>query len=452
MRRKMRPMGRDGAAGDAGLGRALVLVAALALVGTKAQAESRAVVVGIDDYAGLGEGAALAGAVADARRYRDLLIRSRGFEARQVTLLTDDAATSDAILTAVIDELIGRTGARDRAVFYFAGLGTLVAGEAEGASVPAIVSHDTGSLLGRIPEDMMADLFDLIPDREVMVVIDASFAGAERDPGGDVRARGVLPDGRAPGPPANELFGQGAVARNVWNAAGPGQVAWEEDGAGVFTGAFLAGQSGAADSDGDGQVSNGELLAFVEERAEDWCRATPACSMTGRGFVPAFADGPRPADPPVPTSSQGDGFAELLAFVTEELAPTNAAGLRLSLEGPEPLRIGDTATLIAEADRPGRLLLLDLHAAVGLTVVAPDLALGGERAEPLALRFRAAEPVGSGAFIGVLLDGAEAGEVLPETPAGEPGRLLGGLSEALRRLSDRGAAWSATVLPYEIAP
>ena len=169
---------------------------ALLCAATTAFAEDRAVVIGIDDYSALGHQVALKGAVADAKAFRNFLVEHWGFRSDQVTLMTDGDASSPAIMDAVIDELIGKTDSGDRVVFYFAGLGGRVGGDTDetDAKSKVLLSHDADTFLGKLPETVLSDLFDLLEDRNVTLVIDASVAGTaalgESAPG-EIGTRGV---------------------------------------------------------------------------------------------------------------------------------------------------------------------------------------------------------------------------------------------------------------------
>ena len=103
--------------------RALSLIALLAAA--PAVAEDRALVVGIDDYAALGATAGLNGAVADAERFAAYLTERAGFAPDAVTVLADGDATAEAILGALVQDLLQQTRPGDRVVFYFAGKGAL---------------------------------------------------------------------------------------------------------------------------------------------------------------------------------------------------------------------------------------------------------------------------------------------------------------------------------------
>ena len=85
----------------------LSTVAATALLGSAANAGDRALVVGIDDYSDIGLEAPLSQDADDAQRFATFLVDTMGFAGDEITLLTNDAATSTAITNAVIDRLIG---------------------------------------------------------------------------------------------------------------------------------------------------------------------------------------------------------------------------------------------------------------------------------------------------------------------------------------------------------
>lgn len=416
-------------------GRAVALAGLLAAGAAQvAPAEDRALVIGIDDYAAIG--ARLEGAAADARRMRDHLVADWGLGPGQVTLLLDGAATSDSILDAVTAELTGGTEPGDLAVLYFAGMGSVVAGGPRREPVRALLAHDADSPLGAIQEDLLADLLDLIPDRRVVVVIDASFEGAG-PPAGELRRRSA-PTEAEPGR-WSWPFGQGQAVRAVWNAAGQGQAAWEEAGQGVFTRAFLAA--------GPGPDAPGEaLLAGIAAELAAWCQAARPCDATGTGLAPSFAAGPRTpeAEPPPAT--------EPLPAL-EELVTARGEGLALSLEGPEPLRVGDRATLRLGGLAPGRLILVGRHGDAPPEVLAPDLPVAAPAPSGLALGFRAAEPPGQGRLVAVLLEGwspERDGPLLPDPDLAGAGPFLDALRDLLAARDP--ALWSGGLLAYDIGP
>jgi hypothetical protein len=231
-------------------------------------AHKRALCIGIDAYPG---GDALRGAVADARAWEQVF-RDRGFD---TTLLLDGAATRDAIVTAMVS-LIGSSVAGDVIAIQFSGHGTYVDdldgdeqdehGAYDEAWCP--VDFRQGSLL---VDDDLAPIWDLIPDGvSVTLFLDCCHSGSasrgeNTPPAGDSRARWVdMPhDATAryraqrgapveeewqvaararvvalePGRTRNTAKSRPAVTRREVTIAAcqPRQVAWENNGHGVFT-------------------------------------------------------------------------------------------------------------------------------------------------------------------------------------------------------------------------
>jgi len=452
-----------------------VLALALLAAGT-ASAEDRALLVGIDDYSAIDGAPLLTGAVADVERMSDLLTGPMGFQDDQITRLVDGEATADAIVSALIDRLVGETTAGDRVFLYFAGLGTTLL-----TGTPALLAHDGDSVLGEIPLSTITDVLAFISDREVHVMIDAGFDGGL--PG----TRGLA--GRATETP---LDFDGATG--VWMAAGPGQFAWETAGAGVFTAAWIDGLTEAtADADSDGALTADELSAHVTERLSDWCDGAGRCLATGRGLAPRFAGageailferpaavrpepGPTPG-PILPDDDAPSSFRETVGFVTDLFAPSNDAGLSLSISGGERLAVGDFVTFSVSSERAGALVLLDVDptgalaqvypsrlSAEGATRLAPGRALSipsvlGVNGKPL--RIRVTEPAGQGVLLGLFIEG-ELPELTALLPAGLDGGTVRNAGQSLFEISQRllaleadpesDIAWSATYLPYRIEP
>lgn len=108
-----------------------MLLGALAVAGA-ARASDQALVIGVNNYAGLRPGSSLNGCVPDAKLMEEKL-KGYNFE---VTLLTDEQATKNGILSAIA-ALKDRLSGNDKVVVYFAGHGTT-----EGDSSAAILPSD----------------------------------------------------------------------------------------------------------------------------------------------------------------------------------------------------------------------------------------------------------------------------------------------------------------------
>jgi len=200
-----------------------------------------ALVVGVGDYAATvdGESIDIPAASTDARAFRDLLVETFGFPARNVCLLRDGQATRERFF-AGYDATFGKVAKGDDVVLYFAGHGSRTPGRDQ-----TYVLHD--SRTDGVPdvtsieiEQRMVDTYLRTP--HVAVFIDASHAGGARGgPPSGVIERWVP---HAADAPKERLPNNPRIAREmpdmVWLHAAPdGMPALERDGHGVFTAGLI---------------------------------------------------------------------------------------------------------------------------------------------------------------------------------------------------------------------
>lgn len=464
-----------------------------------ALAEDRALIVGIDTYPGLSGHAPLTGAVTDAVAFRDFIATEMGFQEHQITLLTNQDATSDAIINGLIDKLIAETVAGDRVVIYFAGRGGRIASGAGSEQLQdVLLAADAPSVLGNLPSDALADILDIIPDRRTTLIVDASFADA---PNAVVAtARGSATERISAEPGSHMPFGATDDNRAVWNASAPGQPAWEQNGRGIFMQSFIEGLStGAADANSNGKITNAELLSYLRDRSKSWCEVSTDCAAETGELTPNFAGpvqddaigdpAPKAVVQPVSqtaelplATTQDDrkiGYDETIGFVTDLFLPSNDANLTLDLTGGTTLHLGKTVEFQATAEADGTLVLLDINPKGELAQIFPSslsregdtrMRTGqtlripsGQSANGLPIRIRVTEPTGKGFLLGLFVedDLPSLTAVLPENLQGGPipnaGQYLYELAQDLLRLqADDGTSkpvrWSATYLPYTINP
>jgi len=169
-----------------------------------------ALLIGINDYtasrlATVGAAAPnrdwpnLFGAVNDAAAMRELLLLLRGFDARDVVLLTDQSATRNAILAAA-NRLAATASKDDIVFFYFAGHGSQV--KNSGSDEPdkldeSIVPADSRRGAPDIRDKDLRRIFNAILDRgaHLTVMIDACHSGSgARGLFTLARPRGIRPD------------------------------------------------------------------------------------------------------------------------------------------------------------------------------------------------------------------------------------------------------------------
>ena len=420
------------------------LALTLAALPLAALAEDRAVVVGIDAYPGVSLPRPIGHAASDAARMARHLTEDRGFASANVTVLTNEAATSDAIINALFDELVMGTRPGDRAIFYFAGLGGRIADPSSGDAdqyEEFLLAHGDDDPFALIPENAFTEIFDQITDREVTVIIDASMTAPQP---GRMQGEGAAPRaaqfGQLSGVPTRQAIPSGGLPqigdstfsenpftggvdiRDVWSAAGPSQVAWEDpqQGGGVFTDSYIEGVGdGLADMNGNGAVSNAELLVYLREQSQQWCADTDTCTAEGLGLTPNFSgdvlgiaaeiggveipdaarealeaasssaapviepviippstDAPEEPEAPAETTEIAPVFippalpetpqeaaqvGEVEAFVTDLFAASNTAGLTLAMAPNSTLRLGDLVSFEVGSRRSGTLLLLDIN-------------------------------------------------------------------------------------------
>jgi len=174
--------------------------------------QRRALCIGIDDYPGP---ESLNGAVADARDWRAMLEDVFGFQAGDLSLLTNKTATRARILSG-FETLLSGLADGDAAVFTFSGHGSYITGAAPAGSQPVICPYDMERAWIELSD--LARMTDaLTKGVRLTVVLDAGFAGtvlraafAESLPGvrgsDDRRARFLSP----------ALFGK-RLSMNPWS-------------------------------------------------------------------------------------------------------------------------------------------------------------------------------------------------------------------------------------------
>lgn len=478
----------------------IALAAATTCFALQAHAADRALVVGIDDYSAMGVSQPLQSATSDAQDFATFLQDHWNYAPTEITVLLNEQATSDAIMSALIDRLVSETKEGDRVVFYFAGMGgplSARATDAQDGTNNVLFAFDGDSVLGKIPEDAIADILDIIADRKVTVVTDTSFDGLAIDLMGTA---GPTTRGLETAAPANTAaqtdeilpFGTGQAERTIWNAVAPGQYAWEDQNGGVFTQAFISGIGDRlADANANGTVTNAELLGYVREQSSNWCAMTPECAATQLGLTPVFGGrvdgvaGKEKAQPiAAPEIDPGPsldgtpaGYKETLGFVTDLFSPSNDAGLTLAINNGETLKVGDIVSFAVNANRAGSLVLLDVNPNGELVQIYPSplsqdgatrMAAGDTLAIPNgkskngnALQIRVSEPAGKGFLLGLFVedDLPALKSVLPADLAGgaipNAGQYLYEIAQELLQLQANTTGtdpikWSAAYLPYDI--
>ncbi|MEM8978539.1 MAG: caspase family protein [Pseudomonadota bacterium] len=287
----------------------------LILLAPLVQAEDRAVVVGINDHP-YSPDSKLNGAKPDALAFYDFLQRSEGLRKDQITLLLDGAATTDAIIKTLIQDLKHRSKPGDRVIFYFAGHGYRVkdrnGDEIDDKLDEVLITADVKKPKAAwvIRDDELRILFEAFPDRRILVVIDACHSGSitRSSLGTDEIARWYpsdlpeIPEVLHPALEGLSTSAPRATTRSatffpaqkhmdIWSAVAAEEVALEVPKGGVFTRAFLEGLSQKkADLNRNGRISNSELLHFVRQKSAAHCARSSLCQTSNKGrLTPEFS-------------------------------------------------------------------------------------------------------------------------------------------------------------------
>lgn len=135
---------------------------------------SRALIIGINKYK---SASPLSYAVSDAASIKDLLVSDLGFPESEVTLLTDEAATRQAVLKAFLRFAKDDVGLDDRLVVFFAGHGHTRTGSR--GEIGYLVPHDAdmSDFSTFIRWDELTRNADLIRAKHVLFIMDACYGG-----------------------------------------------------------------------------------------------------------------------------------------------------------------------------------------------------------------------------------------------------------------------------------
>lgn len=274
-----------------------------------AHAADRALLIGIGTYATLPEKMFLEGPKNDVPLIEKLLKEKQGFAPESIRVLLDKDASRAAILASIDEWLVNGTQPGDRVYFYFSGHGLQVkdaSGDEEDGLDEALSTFDIaagdGDWTNVILDDEIDAMLVKLKDRAVSIVIDACHSGTISrslstnigealesarflprpfaKPVDAVKMRGLRIDVAVVDKP--DIAKQNGV--EAWSAASSYQVAWDdtrlppEERHGVFTLSYVNGHDIAAgDSNGNGIVSNAELLEYVKKQSQTYCAAQTQC-------------------------------------------------------------------------------------------------------------------------------------------------------------------------------
>ena len=217
-------------------------------------ARSYALVVGVNEYpqAGL---PALPNAANDAHNMERYLVQ-QGY---QVKKLVGPAATQDAIVGYLVDDLAPRIGKDDRFLFYFSGHGVTrkVGGKDRGYIVP--FDGRSASATSWVSMSTLRDSADQLGNaRHQLFIFDSCFGGAF--------AVKSLASSFSPNALNYIQRITQAAARQYITAGGANEQvsAASRDGMSLFTYQLLQGLAGEADTTTDGYITVSEIAAYMQ--------------------------------------------------------------------------------------------------------------------------------------------------------------------------------------------
>ncbi|MCF3641121.1 caspase family protein [Rhizobium sp. TRM95111] len=402
---------------------ALAALAAAGLGAAAAQAEDRALVIGVGTYQNLSPKQFLHGPKNDVALIEGLLKGRLGFRPEQIRLLKDEAATKAAILAGVEEWLVAGTSPGDRAYLYFSGHGLQVRdvnGEEQDGMDEAIAPFDIapgeGDWTNVITDDEIDAITGKLKDRAVTLVVDACHSGtisraatgqAEivegarflprfvEKPVEAAKTRGLRIDLAVVDKP--EKVKQSGL--EAWSAASSYQIAWDddrippEDRNGVFTAAYVAGHDTVSgDNNANGLVSLSELFEFVKKQSQAYCVVKDKC----QGLDPQLevnnaalgGSVTRPPDGEATATQAGDTAVEQVKVentpqvVVVAVDPVQAIGdilgreetgdVTVTLDRGVQLKNGDVFRITVTSGTGGHLLLFDVNRDGKATQIFPN--------------------------------------------------------------------------------
>lgn len=384
---------------------AFLLVAAATLLSAgpgAARAADRALVIGISAYRSLPEKMFLEGPKNDIRLIEGLLKDKLGFAAENIRVLRDSEATRAAILATIDDWLIAGTEPGDRAYLFFSGHGLQVTdhnGDEEDGLDEALSTFDIaagdGDWTNVILDDDIDAVLARLKDRKVSLVIDACHSGTisrtlstavgeamasarflprpSARPAEAVKTRGLRVDVAVLDTP--ERVKESGI--EAWSAASSYQIAWDdtrlppEERHGVFTSSYVAGHDPAsADGNGNGLVSNAELLEYVKKQSQAYCAVQPECKALDPQLEVNYA---LLGESVAPTGGGEDPAtaADPLTAVGDILGKSETGDVTIALSPPH-LKNGDAFRITVTSGRAGQLFLYDIAADSTATQIFPN--------------------------------------------------------------------------------
>ena len=155
----------------------------------------RALLIGINRYNAV---PGLQGSVNDVETMQEILTKRWGFLPRNITVITDEAATRERMLAAITD-IVAQSGPEDTLYIHYSGHGSQVqdlnGDEADGLDETLVPADGRTAGVRDIVDDELDVIFSRLRARSAVIVLDSCHSGtATRS--FDIRARSVPQDSR----------------------------------------------------------------------------------------------------------------------------------------------------------------------------------------------------------------------------------------------------------------
>ncbi len=288
------------------------------LVTPYAGADTRILLVGVDDYADSTIDDPV-GAGNDVTALADVLKKRFGVTDSEVHTLIGRKATQQQILNELRDWLVGNVKPDDQLLFYFSGHGSHVpdldgdetddhrdevlcpADYVKATGENGILDDELGRILDHVPADRLTVIIDACHSGTVTKSIGGRLIDSPTVSAGTVRTRYLSPPSHSTKSLQARTWNTKGitVARDLDHVLHTACMDFQKASAtkfliggklvdhGAFTYMLLQALSGRADSDSDGYISHRELDAFVERRLADspyQFEQRPECLAAERQF------------------------------------------------------------------------------------------------------------------------------------------------------------------------
>lgn len=378
----------------------IIIIALLLFKATDSGAAKYGLLIGIEAYSnGVPP---LHGPKDDALNIKKLLLEHGGYQENNLTLLVDGEATRDQILHQ-LSHLADKSRRGDEVVVYYSGHGsqTVDMNNDEDDSldetlVPVDTFKKAGIFHNMITDDEVQERLRAMPAEKISFIIDSCHSGTITRGLGEISSEVIgvaktITPGVQPEVSVQDLYerrrnetvflgkrSQSEIA--VWTAASSSQLAFtdiETKKGSLFTNRLIAGLGEKkADFNKDSMVSNSELLEFLRNESDSFCRRNKKiCRL---GLTPTLETSSDKLPQRVAflntreVGIQSPNSTPLAAYIDSVSTHRNKEKIKVQLYPGENIKIGKALTLQITTPMNGYLLILDVDSKGRITQLFPN--------------------------------------------------------------------------------